>query len=131
MDEKKNTILQNSAAEAEGPRIPLVNQDIFENDALLINRFFYLSPTLSGGLLICKISYEESVFLKDGDEDLCLLHTTCRTAPDTFSVRLSSPPTDAENRRAQMARRFRLSLFVFCLRAEPRALPGLKHSYRI
>lgn len=39
MDEKKNTILQNSAAEAEGPRIPLVNQDIFENDALLINRF--------------------------------------------------------------------------------------------
>lgn len=68
---------------------PLVNQDIFENDALLINRFFYLSPTLSGGLLICKISYEESVFLKDGDEDLCLLHTTCRTAPDTFSVRLS------------------------------------------
>ena len=89
MDEKKNTILQNRAAEAEGPRIPLVNQDIFENDALLINRFFYLSPTLSGGLLICKISYEESVFLKDGDEDLCLLHTTCRTAPDTFSVRLS------------------------------------------
>ena len=86
---KKNTILQNSAAEAEGPRIPLVNQDIFENDALLINRFFYLSPTLSGGLLICKISYEESVFLKDGDEDLCLLHTTCRTAPDTSSVRLS------------------------------------------
>ena len=53
MDEKKNTILQNSAAEAEGPRIPLVNQDIFENDALLINRFFYLCPSLSGGLLIC------------------------------------------------------------------------------
>ncbi len=85
---KKNTILQNSAAEAEGPRIPSSTKT-FSRTTRLINRFFYLSPTLSGGLLICKISYEESVFLKDGDEDLCLLHTTCRTAPDTFSVRLS------------------------------------------
>ena len=100
MDEKKNTILQNSAAEAEGPRIPLVNQDIFENDALLINRFFYLSPTLSGGLLICKISYEESVFLKDGDEDLCLLHTTCRTDDQNLPV---LPFRRCEGRRREVS----------------------------
>lgn len=89
MDEKKSIIPQTDAAETETTRIPLINRDIFENDALLINRFFYLTPIISGSRIICKVSYEENVFLKDGDEDLRLLHTTCGTAPDSLSVRLS------------------------------------------
>lgn len=76
-------------------QIPVASCDLFEDDALLINRLFFLRARIlrariADGKLILSVSYEENTFQKDGDADLYVLHTTCgTTAPDSFSVSLT------------------------------------------
>lgn len=71
-------------------QIPVESCDLFEDDALLINRLFFLRARIADGKLILSVSYEENTFQKDGDADLYVLHTTCgTTAPDSFSVSLT------------------------------------------
>lgn len=71
-------------------QIPVASCNLFEDDALLINRLFFLRARIADGKLILSVSYEENTFQKDGDADLYVLHTTCgTTAPDSFSVSLT------------------------------------------
>ena len=71
-------------------QIPVASCDLFEDDAPLINRLFFLRARIADGKLILSVSYEENTFQKDGDADLYVLHTTCgTTAPDSFSVSLT------------------------------------------
>lgn len=71
-------------------QIPVASCDLFEDDALLINRLFFLRAWIADGKLILSVSYEENTFQKDGDADLYVLHTICgTTAPDSFSVSLT------------------------------------------
>lgn len=71
-------------------QIPVASCDLFEDDALLINRLFFLRARIADGKLILSVSYEENTFQKDGDADLYVLDTTCgTTAPDSFSVSLT------------------------------------------
>lgn len=71
-------------------QIPVASCDLFEDDALLINRLFFLRARIADGKLILSVSYEENIFQKDGDADLYVLRTTCgTTAPDSFSVSLT------------------------------------------
>lgn len=71
-------------------QIPVASCDLFEDDARLINRLFFLRARIADGKLILSVSYEENTFQKDGDADLYVLHTTCgTTAPDSFSVSLT------------------------------------------
>lgn len=71
-------------------QIPVASCDLFEDDALLINRLFFLRARIADGKLILSVSYEENTFQKDGDADLYVLRTTCgTTAPDSFSVSLT------------------------------------------
>ena len=70
--------------------IPVASCDLFEDDALLINRLFFLRARIADGKLILSVSYEENTFQKDGDADLYVLRTTSgTTAPDSFSVSLT------------------------------------------
>ena len=71
-------------------QIPVASCDLFEDDALLINRLFFLRARIADGKLILSVSYEENTFQKDGDADLYVLYTICgTTAPDSFSVSLT------------------------------------------
>lgn len=71
-------------------QIPVASCDLFEDDALLINRLFFLRARIADGKLILSVSYEENTFQKDGDADLYVLRTICgTTAPDSFSVSLT------------------------------------------
>ena len=43
-------------------QIPVASCDLFEDDALLINRLFFLRARIADGKLILSVSYEENTF---------------------------------------------------------------------
>lgn len=55
---------------------PSGNYDVYENEAILINRLYYLTPDFDGEHMRVFVFYEINTFLKDDDGDMLPIFST-------------------------------------------------------